>query len=76
MDDHSVQHQSHLFTVRLWQENLGDGRQEWRGKVKYLLSNEEITFRGCEDVGELLLSLLPGSVENPPLIKEKSKRVM
>ena len=71
MDDHSVQHQSHLFTVRLWQENLGDGRQEWRGKVKYLLSNEEITFRGCEDVGELLLSLLPGSIQESKVVRRK-----
>jgi hypothetical protein len=71
MDDHSVQHQSHLFTVRLWQENLGDGRQEWRGKVKYLLSNEEITFRGCEDVGELLLSLLPGSIQESKVARRK-----
>ena len=71
MDDHSVQHQSHLFTVRLWQENLGDGRQEWRGKVKYLLSNEEITFRGCEDVGELLLSLLPGSIQESTVARRK-----
>lgn len=71
MDDHSVQHQSHLFTVRLWQENLGDGRQEWRGKVKYLLSNEEITFRGCEDVGELLLSLLPRSIQESKVARRK-----
>ena len=71
MDDHSVQHQSHLFTVRLWQENLGDGRQEWRGKVKYLLSNEEITFRGCEDVGGLMLSLLPGSIQESKVARRK-----
>lgn len=59
MDELFELHQSHLFTVRLWYENLGNGNSEWRGKVKYVLSQEERTFRGCEEIGELIRSLLP-----------------
>jgi len=36
---------SRLFTVRLWLEDLGDGRSEWRGKVQHVLSGEARYFR-------------------------------
>jgi hypothetical protein len=36
---------SQLFTVRVWQENLGEGRTEWRGKVQHVLSGEVRYFR-------------------------------
>ncbi len=36
---------SQLFTVRLWRENLGDGRSEWRGQVQHALSRETRYFR-------------------------------
>ena len=36
---------SHLFTVRVWREELGDGNIEWRGKVQYALSGEARYFR-------------------------------
>jgi hypothetical protein len=36
---------SHLFMVRVWQENLGDGKTEWRGQVKHVLSGEARYFR-------------------------------
>lgn len=38
-------HRSQLFTVRLWQEDLGGGRSEWRGKVQHVLSGEARYFR-------------------------------
>lgn len=31
---------SHLFTVRLWLEELGEGCSEWRGKVQHVVSGE------------------------------------
>ena len=37
---------THLFTVRLWLEPLGDGRAEWRGKVQHASSGEARYFRG------------------------------
>ncbi len=36
---------SQLFTVRLWYEDLGDGRSEWRGQVQHTLSRETRYFR-------------------------------
>lgn len=37
--------QSHLFTIRMWQEELGEGRSEWRGKVQHVQSGEVWYFR-------------------------------
>jgi len=34
-----------LFTVRLWREDLGQGRMEWRGQVQHVLSGESRFFR-------------------------------
>jgi hypothetical protein len=36
---------SHLFTVRIWREELGDGHVEWRSKVQHALSGEARYFR-------------------------------
>jgi hypothetical protein len=36
---------SHLFTVRVWREELGAGCVEWRGKVQHALSGEARYFR-------------------------------
>ncbi len=36
---------SELFTVRLWQEDLGDNRTEWRGKVQHVQKGEAFYFR-------------------------------
>jgi len=36
---------SHLFTVRLWREDLGDDQVEWRGQVTHVLSGEACWFR-------------------------------
>jgi hypothetical protein len=35
---------SHLFTIRLWTEVLGEGQVEWRGRVQYVLSGERRFF--------------------------------
>jgi hypothetical protein len=36
---------SHLFTVRLWTEPLGNGQFERRGRVQHALSGERRYFR-------------------------------
>lgn len=36
---------SHLFTVRVWQEVLGDDQREWRGKVQHVTNGEAFYFR-------------------------------
>ena len=58
MATHSTQH-SHLFTVRLWLEDLGDGQCEWRGQVKDIESGEEGYFRDWEMMPNLIQQMLP-----------------
>jgi hypothetical protein len=41
---------SHLFTVRMWPEELGPGRVEWRGRAQHVLSGEARYFREWEDL--------------------------
>ncbi len=41
-------HTSHLFTLRLWQESLGDGRTEWRGQLCHVLSGQTYYFRSWQ----------------------------
>jgi hypothetical protein len=44
MDNH-YQHPSHLFTLRLWKEPLGDGLAELRFQVQHVLTGENRIFR-------------------------------
>lgn len=53
-------HRSHLFTVRLWLEELGDGQTEWRGQVQHVLSGERRYFRDWATLVECVVALLPG----------------
>jgi len=34
-----------LFTVRVWREELGEDRSEWRGQARHVLSGETRYFR-------------------------------
>lgn len=36
---------SHLFTVRLWFEDLGGGHCEWRGEVRDVATGRQHFFR-------------------------------
>ena len=40
MEPEQLAPRSHLFTVRLWLEPLGEGKTEWRGKVQHVPSGE------------------------------------
>jgi len=48
---------SHLYTIRLWQEELGDDAREWRGMVKYVASGEEHYFRDWSALKELMVRM-------------------
>ncbi len=50
---------SHLFTVRLWLEELGNGESEWRGKVQHVTSGEVRYFRDWTMLIAFLQMLLP-----------------
>jgi hypothetical protein len=45
MDKAQEPTQARLFTVRLWREELGAGRREWRGEVHDVVSGERRYFR-------------------------------
>ena len=51
--------QSHLFTVRVWLEDLGEGKTEWRGKVTHVTSGEVRYFRGWSRLARQLREMLP-----------------
>ncbi|RCK72706.1 MAG: hypothetical protein ANABAC_1240 [Anaerolineae bacterium] len=36
---------SQLFTIRVWQEDVGEGHSEWRGQVRHVMSGETCYFR-------------------------------
>jgi len=36
---------SHLFMLRVWLEDLGNGQMDWRGKVQHVNSGEVRYFR-------------------------------
>jgi hypothetical protein len=49
---------SHLFTVRVWQEEIEKGQVEWRGRVQLMTSGEVRYFREWDALVPLLLSML------------------
>jgi hypothetical protein len=54
-------YRSHLFTVRLWPEELGAGQSEWRGKVQHVLSGETRYFRDWPTLLTHLQTMLPAA---------------
>jgi len=41
---------SHLFIVRMWSEDLGDGQTEWRAYVRHVPSGEARYVRAWHDL--------------------------
>ncbi len=63
MDNLSKQSHTHLFTIQLWLEELGDGQSEWRGKLKNVANGEERYFRQWSVLGRLVQAMLPKTSE-------------
>ena len=59
------QQHSQLFTVRLWTEELGDGRREWRGQVRHVTSGETRYFREWPTLIAWLVAMLPDPESHP-----------
>lgn len=49
---------SHLFTVRVWQEVVGDEQVAWRGKVHLITDGNVRYFHEWEALVPLLLAML------------------
>lgn len=58
---------SYLFTVRVWPEEVGEGRVEWRGKVQYVSSGETLTFRDWDS----LVAFLRGTFDPEQLLLQR-----
>jgi hypothetical protein len=48
----------HLFTLRLWRAELGDGRREWRGRLHHVGHDEISYFRGWAALLPVVLAML------------------
>jgi len=59
MDTAHPSSRSHLFTVRVWLEDLGQGQSEWRGEVHEVLSGEVRYFRAWPALLTLVQEMLP-----------------
>lgn len=49
---------THLFILRVWQEQLPDGRLEWRGKLQHPETNQTRHFRDWPALVPLLLATI------------------
>ena len=51
-------HSSHLFMLRLWPEDLGNGQTDWRGSIQHVSSGEARYFRDWPTVETFVEGLL------------------
>ena len=54
-----------LFTLRLWQEEVGEGTVEWRGKVQALPQGEAYYFRDWQGLIGRLVAMLAADRAEP-----------
>jgi hypothetical protein len=59
MDKAHPSSRSHLFTVRVWREDLGHAQTEWRGEVQEVESREVRYFREWPTLLTLVQAMLP-----------------
>ena len=64
---------SQLFTVRVWPEDLGEGRSEWRGSVELLGTGKKCYFRGLPQVSEIIAAALGEISILKNFMEEKNK---
>jgi len=62
---------SNLFLVRVWVEQAGGGRPEWRGKVQHVVSGEARPFSGCAALEAAMHEML--EMLQPDLARENEE---
>ncbi len=67
MAQRQVHPTSHLFMLRMWVENSGEGTREWRGQVEYVTSGERHYFREWPALVEFLESTLTELEDGSPM---------
>lgn len=50
--------QTRTFIVRLWREDLGEGKSEWRGRVQDVMDGQVKFFHGWERLTTTILEML------------------
>ena len=65
MTEDQAHYRKHLFSVRVWQEDLGAGQTEWRGKVQYVPNGEVRYFREWPSLAAMMQAMLPNATTNP-----------
>jgi hypothetical protein len=65
MNERQAQHDTQLFSIRLWPEDLGNGRAEWRGQVRHLPTGETHYFREWPVLVSFLQDALPDLLDEP-----------
>ncbi len=55
----------YLFTLRVWEEGLGEGKTEWRGRVQDVTSGEIVFFRDWPGLVSTVERLI-GKTAAPP----------
>jgi hypothetical protein len=58
METQPQTYHSEFFTVRFWQEDLGQGVTEWRGQLRHVSTGETHYFRDWQTFLTLLLTQL------------------
>ncbi len=56
---------SRLYVVRIWNEDLGDGRSEWRAYVRLVPGGEARYVRTWDDLERFLKQHHRGSLKRP-----------
>ena len=59
MKQEQIHPHPHLFMVRVWAEDIGNGQIEWRGKVQHVTSGETRYFRDWSALMNFLQAALP-----------------
>jgi hypothetical protein len=57
MNHEPVKGRSQLFTLRVWVEDVGNGRTEIRGTLKHILTGETYHFRDWQTLIQRLQAL-------------------
>ncbi len=61
----------HLFVVKVWRAEVGDGETEWRGSVLAIASREKRYFREWDALLEFVQTQLQPTRENALLLSQK-----
>ena len=65
---------SHLFTLRLWMEDTGEGQTDWRGKVQHVNSGAVRYFRDWPALEAFVEGLVRGIAAQEGHLNEVQER--